>query len=100
MPILQKEGKSMTFIIDIFLQVVLSVIIPLCIIKSVYCKSGKIRQIIILPFFLLDWLLRAFTAVLFLGTMSNFSEWLCDTCVFVLPFVAMSLVKKVCIEDK
>lgn len=86
----------MTFIIDVFLQIVLSVLIPLWIIRSVYLKSGNIRKIIILPFFLLDWLMRAFTAVLFFGTMSSFLEWVCDACVFVLPFVAMGLANKVC----
>lgn len=85
----------MTFLVDIILQVVISIVIPLYIIKYVYAKTGKIRKIIILPFFLLDWLIRAYTAVLFYGTMSNFFEWICDTCVFVLPIVAICLVNRI-----
>ena len=86
----------MTFLIDVILQVIVSVVVPLSIIKAVYAKTGKIRKIIILPFFILDWLMRAFTAVLFFGTMNNFFEWLCDACVFVLPIVATCLSNRVC----
>ena len=89
----------MTFIIDIFLQIVVSVVIPLRIIKAVYKKTGKVRGIIILPFFLLDWLMRSFTAILFFNTMNGFLEWICDLSVFILPIIALFSVGKVCEKE-
>lgn len=89
----------MTFFVDIFLQIVVSVVIPLRIIKAVYKKTGKVRGIIILPFFLLDWLMRSFTAILFLNTMSGFLEWICDLSVFILPIIALFSVGKVCEKE-
>ena len=86
----------MTFFVDIFLQIVVSVVIPLRIIKAVYKKTGKVRGIIILPFFLLDGLMRSFTAILFLNTMNGFLEWICDLSVFILPIIALFSVGKVC----
>lgn len=89
----------MTFIIDIILQVIVAIIVPLLIIKKIYTKTGHVRKIIILPFFLLNWVLQAFLAVLFWGTMNSTFVWLCDLCVFALPIVSVCIANRIYIFE-
>ncbi len=84
------------FIITLLLQVLVVVLIPGVIINLIYRKSKKVRTIIILPFFILNWLLQAYLMVLFYERMSKTEIWICDLCVFVLPVVSFFLSKRIC----
>lgn len=96
-------------VFNIILEILLVIIIPIKIIKNVCAKRGKIKRIIILPFFILNWFLQAFLDVLFFkmfyrtlmyDAFAGFLSWLCDFCVFLLPVIACFIARFSCSDIK
>lgn len=90
----------MTFIITLLLLALVTMGIPLFIIRKVYEKKQVVRRIIILPFFFLGWLLQAFLAVVFYDTMSYTCMTICDWSVVVMPIIATCIAYPVCGADR
>lgn len=83
--------------INIFLQIIITIVIPLLIIGKIYKKSGMVKRIVIFPFFILNWGLRAWWAVYFYHEeVGDPLSWFCDLCVFVLPMIAGAIAPKLC----
>lgn len=83
--------------INIFLQIIITIVIPLLIIGKIYKKRGMVKRIVIFPFFILNWGLRAWWGVYFYHEeVGDPLSWFCDLCVFVLPMIAGTIAPKLC----
>ncbi len=101
------------------IQLIVAYVTPFLIIESLYNKKGKVYSIIIVPFFLLNWILQAMFfipglysdepslqyAKIYFGedvgaTISSILLWINDVCVFLFPVLCDISARKLAKSEK
>lgn len=96
----------MMIIINMCIQLIVAYVTPFLIIESLYNKKGKVYSIIIVPFFLLNWILQALVFIPALYVLDSGLQyanvlwktdtgamidrillWINDFCVFLFPVI-------------